>query len=706
MTDLRPFPAAGTLRHDQTDWRHIARLVLLSRALDALEERELMPAREMFYQFSARGHELLQVLVASRLTGPRDAVAGYYRSRPALLALGITPVEMLRASLMRGGSYSNGRDIGVVANHPAGRGPCVLPVSGGVGAQFTPAAGWAQALRLLAHRLDDTGAAGSIAVAFGGDGSCAANGFWAALNIATTEQLPMLFVIEDNGLAISVPGHRQTPGGNIADNLRGFGGLALFDGDGSDPPAVARLAAQAVTHVRQGKGVALLHARVPRLNGHSCQDTQSYLSATEMEQAWAADPVRRLQAHLVPATLSLAQWQALEAECTDTVAAALVEARHSPLPDPAGIIRHVFAEPGEPARQGGVPLQGNGASPTRLTADPNDTQPDAGDAASAGRINLVSAIRRTLDHELAHNPRMVVFGEDVGRKGGVHSATLGLQERHGDDRVFDTSLSEEGIIGRALGMALAGLLPVPELQFRKYADPAEEQLNDCGTLRWRTANRFAAPMVVRIAGGFSGCGDPWHSQTGEAKWVHAIGWKLAFPSNAEDAAGLLRSALRSSDPVIFFEHRALLDDAWARRPYPGDHHVVPFGKARTVCHGDEVTIVSWGAMVPRCEAAAREAGISVDLIDLRTLVPWDVDAVLASVRRTSRCLVVHEDNLSAGFGAEIVATLMTRAFFDLDAPVERLTMPDIPSPHAPALLNAVLPTVARIADRLHALRRF
>jgi len=319
------------------------------------------------------------------------------------------------------------------------------------------------------------------------------------------------------------------------------------------------------------------------------------------------------------------------------------------------------------------------------------------------RINMLTAIRRTLDAELAVNPRMMVFGEDVGPKGGVHGATLGLQEKHGADRVFDTSLSEEGIIGRAVGMALAGLLPVPEIQFRKYADPATEQMNDCGTMRWRTANRFAAPMVVRIPGGFFKCGDPWHSQTNEVAWAHGIGWQVAVPSNAEDAVGLLRAALRGNEPTVFFEHRALLDGAWARRPYPGDDYVVPFGKAHCVREGSELTVVTWGAMVERCERAADASGVLVEVLDLRTLAPWDREAVLASVRKTRRCLIVHEDNLTAGFGAEVAAVLAREAFFSLDAPIERLTMPDIPSPHAPVLLEAAVPDVESITRAIRAL---
>jgi 2-oxoisovalerate dehydrogenase E1 component len=302
---------------------------------------------------------------------------------------------------------------------------------------------------------------------------------------------------------------------------------------------------------------------------------------------------------------------------------------------------------------------------------------------------------------------MLVFGEDVGVKGGVHGATLELQRKFGAERVFDTSLSEEGIIGRAVGMALAGLLPVPEIQFRKYADPATEQLNDCGTIRWRTNGAFAAPIVVRIPVGFSKVtGDPWHSVCGEAVFAHAPGWRIAFPSNAEDAVGLLRAALRGNDPVLFFEHRALYDTAPARRPYPGDEYILPFGRAAVVREGTAVTIVTWGAMLYRVLEAVQALAIEAEILDLRTLVPWDVERVLSSVRKTGRCLIVHEDTWTCGMGAEIAATVAAEAFQWLDAPVQRCAAPDCPVPYNRRLMDAVIPTVERIRQTLEALLRF
>jgi 2-oxoisovalerate dehydrogenase E1 component len=313
------------------------------------------------------------------------------------------------------------------------------------------------------------------------------------------------------------------------------------------------------------------------------------------------------------------------------------------------------------------------------------------------RLNMLTAIRKTLDYELETNSKVIVFGEDVGPKGGVHGATLGLNEKFGSNRVFDTSLSEEGIIGRSVGMALSGLMPVPEIQFRKYAEPAAEQLSDTGIMRWRTNNQFAAPMVVRIPGGFARRGDPWHSMSDEVEWAHKVGWQLAMPSNAEDAVGLLRYALRDNNPTIFFEHRFLLDNSWSRRPYPGDDYVIPFGKAKTILTGTALTVVCWGAMVERCENAANKLDMGIEVIDLRTIQPWDKEAVLNSVEKTGRCLIVHEDNKTAGFGAEIAATLADELFFSLDAPIKRLTMPDIPNPHNFLLLEKAVPNEQSIA---------
>ncbi len=675
------------------NWRRVAELVLVSRALDELEEKVLVPEKKVLYQFSARGHDMAQVLLGLQLTDKHDAICGYYRSRPILLALGVDPADALGSSMARAGGYSDGRDIGAVFNYPNPDGPSALPMCGGVGAQFTPTAGWAQAIRYRGTVLKDAAYGRAIGVALGGDASVATNGFWSALTMATTLDLPMLFYIEDNGYGISVPGKFQTPGADIAANLASFANLKIFSGDGTDPAEAARLTKHAVTFVRANRKPALLRLAVPRLEGHSAQDTQAYKSDAFVKSEWARDPLPRLREYLVPAVLHEAEWNGIANAAKATVEKARADAEARPIADPENTASHVFFDGTHLQKMGGQWREGYRPPPAREQPSPEGQ-----------RINMVTAIRRTLEHELAVNPKVLVFGEDVGPKGGVHAVTLGLQEKFGEARVFDTSLSEEGIIGRAVGMALAGLVPVPEIQFRKYADPATEQLNDCGTMRWRTNNRFAAPIVVRMPVGFFKCGDPWHSQTNEVQFVHAPGWKVAAPSNAEDAVGLLRGSLRGNDPVIFFEHRAMLDAASARRPYPGDDFVLPFGKARSVREGSDITVVTWGAMVERCEEAA--AGLSVEILDLRTLMPWDKDAVIRSVKRTRRCLIVHEDLMSGGFGAEIAAVVADKCFLDLDAPVSRLTMPDIPSPHNPALMEWALPSVENIRAKLEELIGF
>lgn len=679
------------------DWEAVTRAVLRSRALDQLEESRLYPERRMFFQFVARGHDVTQVLMAHELTGARDAAAVYYRSRPLVMGLGLSLEDAMASALLRAGSISAGRDGGVVFNLPRRDGPCVLPAVGGVGCQYTPAVGWAQSLLYRANVLGDAAARGSIAMVHGGDGSCASNGFWSALNIATTLRLPLLFFIQDNAIGISVPARLQTPDGNIAANLTAFRGLRLIDGGDAAPFEAAALIRDAVAHVRSWAGPTLLRLRVPRLSGHSGQDTQAYRPPAEIAAEACRDPLVRLRAQLVPHTLSEARWSEIEQAAAREVLDTLARVERQPPPEGAGAARYSFAERGA---DGGIELPRQGGQ----WADGAPALPQSSTPATDGpRLNMLTAIRRTLEHELAVNPRVSVFGEDVARKGGVHGATLGLAERFGEARVFDTSLNEEGIIGRAVGMAYAGLVPVPEIQFRKYADPATEQLNDCGIVRWRTANRFAAPIIVRMAGGFGKCGDPWHCQVNETQFVHAPGWRLAVPSTAADAVGLLRAALRGHDPTVFFEHRALLDAPAARAPYPGDDYVLPFGQARLVRGGDAATIVTWGAMVERCEQAAKESGIDAAILDLRTLAPWDRAAVLDSVRSTGRCLIVHEDNLTAGFGAEVAAVVAREAFYSLDAPVERLAMPDIPSPHAPELLQAVVPDAGRIAATLRVL---
>ncbi len=654
------------------DWRRVAELMLQSRALDTFEETVLAPRGEITYQFSAGGHELAQILLALALDHPHDAATVYYRSRPFMLGLGLSLTDALRSVMARGQGISDGRDVGVVFNRPSSGGATVLPMSGNVGTQYTPAAGWAQSVGYYRDHLQDAAWDGAIAVALGGDGSVATNGFWSALTMATTLQLPMLFFIEDNGYAISVDGDLQTPGGNIADNLRSFANLTILDCDGTNPSEVADNITRAVSQLRHDDGPVLLRVDVPRLPGHSLADKQAYKSAEQLTTEQARDPLVRLKDYLVPAQISAEQWQALTEQAEQAVQSAYTAAKNTLPPNPNTITHHLF-----------------------------DTRTITGNRQPHGqaetRINLIDAVRETISAEMRDNDHILVFGEDVGFKGGVHGATRGMQSEFGDERVFDTSLSEEGIMGRAAGMALAGLRPVPEIQFRKYLEPGLEQTHDIGTVRWRTNSNFTAPVVLRLPSGFTRrVGDPWHSVSDESVLAHKPGWKIAFPSNAQDAAGLMRTALRGNDPVLFFEQRSLLDDPRARRPYPGDEFVVPFGKATTLTQGGDLTVVTWGAMVYRCLEAVEAFGKQVEVIDLRTLVPWDVETVLRSVEKTARCLIVHEDNRRVGFGAEISAELAQHAFPFLDAPITRLASEDVPIPFNFDLMNAVVPSVESI----------
>lgn len=687
---IRKTSTRPTTKSPQTDWPCVARLLLTSRLMDELEEKELAPQGKVAYQFSAKGHELAQILLGLQLTHPHDAAAVYYRSRPLMLAAGLTPQEAFAAGMAKTGSPSEGRDVGVVfsmkpradrnaegaqtrrpSTPAADSGPTILPSSGDVGAQYTPAAGWAQAVEYYAKTLGQKEWCGAIAVACGGEGSTASNGFWAALNIVTTRSLPYLFFIEDNSFAISVRSHLQTPGAHLSENLRAFKNLKIIEADGTNPKDASAKIAQAVAYVRAGRP-CLLHVKVVRIMGHTFIDDQAYKTKEERRKEEKRDPLIRLEKFLPEL-----DWSTLKADIASEIRAAAEAALRNADPEPAAVTEHVFASHASPSLPAVAPL-----------------------SASGPRINLIEAVRRTLESEMQINPRILVFGEDVGAKGGVHGATAHMQAKFGEARVFDTSLSEEGIMGSAAGLALAGLFPVPEIQFRKYADPATEQINDIGTIRWRTAGKFCAPMVVRIPVGFGKkTGDPWHSVTGEAIYAHTLGWRLAFPSNAADAAGLLRAALRGEDPTFFFEHRALLDTAHARAPWPGDEYLLPFGRAGLRSEGEALTVVTWGAMVyPVLEAAQEVAGVEV--IDLRTIVPWDKEAVLESVKKTGKCLIVHEDAATGGFAGEIMACISSEVFEYLDAPLQRLAAPDVPIPYHVGLMNAVVPGADSIREKM------
>jgi 2-oxoisovalerate dehydrogenase E1 component len=450
-----PAPAQQPVGEAELDWGRVLYLTLVSRAMDDVEEQRLVPEKKVAYQFSARGHDVAQIILGSHLAHRYDAAGAYYRSRPLLLALGLSFDDALAGPMGKSGGFSDGRDIGVVCNLPSDPGPVVLPMSGDVGSQYTPSAGWAQAILYHREALGNHEYDGAIACVLGGEASVATNGFWSALTMATTLALPMVFYIEDNGYGISVPSRLQTPGANIAENLASFRNLLIRDGDGTQPGEAARLIGDCMAHTRGGRGPSLVRLTVPRLSGHSGQDTQAYKPPALLQQELADDPLPKLEAFLRAGVLDTAEIERIKAEAARDASAALEAALARPDPDPTGVRRHRFTESGadgrpELQRRGGLAPSGHQFPPSTETAKPEGP-----------RINLLTAVRKTLEHELRTNPKVLVFGEDVGPKGGVHAATLGLQDAFGEKRVFDTSLSEEGIIGRAVGMALAGLMPVP-----------------------------------------------------------------------------------------------------------------------------------------------------------------------------------------------------------------------------------------------------
>jgi 2-oxoisovalerate dehydrogenase E1 component len=528
--------------------------------------------------------------------------------------------------------------------------------------------------------------AGADALAHAGDAATATNGFWSALNIAAPRRLPYIMLIEDNQYALSVPWRYQTAAPSVEDNIANFQGLAIQSVEGGDIPALYAALYGAITGARQGAGAQLVHVRVPRLTGHNWQDPAAYKSAEEKEADAHRDPLPRLVAYLqeqhgVPAETI----NALREQAT-AVARAQAEAAwttgHDPGPGDA--LTHLFA-PAHP-----VP----------------PTPPVTGGA----RLTMQQAIRQTLEDEMLRDPTILLFGEDVGAFGGVHRVSDGLQTRFGEARVFDTSLNEEGIVGRSVGLALNGLRPVPEIQFRKYADPAHEQITDAGSLRWRTHGRFGGPMVLRIPVGYQLMGgDPWHAVCGEAVFAHLPGWQIAYPATALDAVGLLRTALRGDNPVMFLEHRLLYRYREANAPYPGPDYQVPFGQARLVREGRDAVILCWGESVYRAREAAEALaaeGHDPAILDLRTIVPWDEEAVFAAVRRTGKVLIVHEDTRTCGFGAELAARISEEVFEYLDAPIRRLATADVPSPCHDTLFDAVMPTTAKVQAALAELLRY
>jgi 2-oxoisovalerate dehydrogenase E1 component len=692
---VSPSPSTPTLGSDRlrgvevTEAVEDFRTACVSRLLDD-REIALQKQSRVFFQISGAGHESLLLGLARELRPGSDWFFPYYRDRALMLGLGVTPEEILLQAV---GSSDDPSSAGrQMPCHWGSRRLNVVTQSSPTGSQCLPAVGCAEAARYISRRdLPGCSAQGDeVTYVSLGEGATSEGEFWESLNTACTLALPVLFVVADNGYAISVPSADQSPA-PISDLVAGFRGLAVHRVDGCDYFGVRRQAAEIVAHVRAGVGPALIHARVTRPYSHSAADTQSkYRSAAELAEETASDPITLLEAALLEGgVLDPDGVAAVREEARQIVLGAARLALAAPRPDPATITDHVTALPEIP--------------------DSDETDDGSGEVVALGE-----AIKRTLHERMGRDERIRVFGEDVADareavladvagKGGVFGTTHGLQRAYGLARCYNTPLAEANIVGRAVGQAIRGLRPVPEVQFFDYIWPAMQQIkSEAATIRWRSAGTWTCPMVLRVPiGGYLTGGAIWHSQSGESIFAHIPGLTVVMPSRAADAAGLLRAALDAEDPVLFLEHKHLLRQAYTRNPFPGPDFRVPFGRGRVVREGTDLTIVTWGATVEKSRQAAvalAEEGCSVAVVDLRSLIPWDHDLVAELVSATGRLLVVHEDVLTGGFGGEVAAWVGEHCFADLDAPIHRVGALDTHVAYEPTLEDAVLPQVAGIAQ--------
>jgi 2-oxoisovalerate dehydrogenase E1 component len=681
------------------------RLMLLSRKVDD-KEILLKNQQKVFFQNSGAGHEAVLVAAGLQLHPGEDWIFPYYRDRALCLTLGVTPHEMFLASV---GSSEDPANAGrQMPSHWGHRRFNMPSKSSCVGTQCLHAVGSAEAGQIYArvtaiedretrYRPDE------VTYVSIGEGGTSEGEFWESLNTACQRKLPVVYLVEDNGYAISVPVDVQTAGGDISRLVEGFPGLRAFRCDGTDFLASYRTMREAVTHAREGKGPALVHATVTRPYSHSFSDDERlYKTPGEREAEARRDPLRRMQQFLKTEGLATDQDLADIATSVDReVNQAAEEALRAPKPDPATASDFVFSPDIDPTSD-------------QFSSEPKPQgKPDT----------MVAAINATLKDEMARNPRIVIFGQDVADasnsealslvtgKGGVFKVTHGLQRLYGGTRVFNSPLAEANIVGRAVGMALRGLKPVVEIQFFDYIWPAFMQIRDeLSMMRYRSGNHWSCPVVIRVPiGGYLRGGAPYHSQSAVAIFAHTPGLRIVLPSNAQDAAGLLRTAIRSDDPVLFCEHKHLYRQTYNKGAYPGAEYMIPFGKAAVARDGTDMVIITWGALVQRSLLAAQQAerqGLSVAVIDLRTIIPYDWDTIAAYTKKTSRVIVAHEDQLTAGFGAEIAARISQDLFEYLDAPVTRVAALDCPVAYAPDLENAILPGSADVLKAIKSLAAF
>jgi 2-oxoisovalerate dehydrogenase E1 component len=681
------------------------RTMLLSRRLDD-KEIQLKNQSLIFFQISGAGHEAVLTAAGMHLRAGYDWFYPYYRDRALCLALGMTSLEMLLAAVgAKDDPNSGGRQMPSHWGHKH----LNIPSQGSpTGTQCLQAVGAGEA-GMLFERVaaipdrEDHFHADEVTYVSIGEGATSEGEFWESLNTACTRQVPVLYLVEDNGYAISVPVEVQTAGGDISRLVESFPNLKLWRCDGTDFLESYRTLGEAVAWVRRERKPAFVHAKVIRPYSHSLSDDERlYKTAEERKAEALRDPLTRMRAFLIEQKVATqADIDAVSESVEQEIAAATDTARKAPKPSIDTADSFVYSP----------------------TVDPTSGAFDT-EARPEGKADtMVAAINRTLKGEMAHNPRIVIFGEDVADaskvsalphvpgKGGVFKVTHGLQKAYGAERVFNSPLAEANIVGRAVGMATRGIKPVVEIQFFDYIWPAMMQLKDeMSMLRYRSGNNWACPMVVRVPiGGYLRGGAPYHSQSGVSIFAHCPGVRIVFPSNAADAAGLLRTAIRCDDPVLYLEHKHLYRQTYNKAAYPGADYMIPLGKGALRRDGTDMVVLTWGALVQRSLLAAQQAekeGVSVAVFDLRTIMPYDWDGIAALVRQTNRVIIAHEDTLTCGFGAEISARIGDELFHELDAPVKRVAAMDCPVAYCPDLEEVILPQSADVLAAIKSLAAY